>query len=120
MGTPGSDAQALTLEQAHELALRNHPDIAAANYRAQAAHEAFVQTRAGLLPQLSLYGSAVHADSANTRLMAGAINNPSVFSRTAVGGGLTQLITDFGPLEQSARQLPAAGERRGAQRVQHP
>ena len=114
--TPGSEAQALTLEQAHELALRNHPDIAAANYRAQAAHEAFVQTRAGLLPQLSLYGSAVHADSANTRLMAGAINNPSVFSRTAVGGGLTQLITDFGHSSNllASSQLQASAEAHNA------
>ncbi|HET7756905.1 MAG TPA: TolC family protein, partial [Steroidobacteraceae bacterium] len=53
-------------------------------------------TRAGLLPQLTLYGSAVHADSDDTRLMAGGLNNPSVFSRSAFGGGLSQLLTDFG------------------------
>ena len=86
----------LTLAQAHALALRNHPEIAAANYRALAEHEVFVQSRAGLLPQVSLYGSAVHAGSDNTRLMAGGLNNPSVFSRTAVGAGVSQLITDFG------------------------
>src|ERR1700730_6367167 len=28
--------------------------------------------------------------------MAGGLNNPTVFSRTAVGAGLSQLITDFG------------------------
>ena len=89
-------AQPLTLARAHALALRNHPDIAAANYRAQAEHQVFVQSRAGLLPQVNLYGSQVHAGAENTRLMAGALNNPSVFSRTAVGAGVSQLITDFG------------------------
>ena len=89
-------APSLTLAQAHAIALRNHPDIAAANYRAQAEHEVFVQSRAGLLPQVNLYGSEVHADSANTRLMAGGLNNPTVFSRSAVGAGVSQLITDFG------------------------
>jgi outer membrane protein len=93
---PAPAAQPLTLAQAHAIALRNHPDIAAANYRAQAEHEVFVQSRAGLLPQVSLYGSQVHADSANTRLMAGGLNNPTVFSRSAVGAGVSQLITDFG------------------------
>jgi outer membrane protein len=94
-GAPAA-AQPLTLAQAHAIALQNHPGIAAAGFRAQAEHEVYVQARAGLLPQVSLYGSAVHAGSDNTRIMAGAINNPSVFSRTAVGAGLSQLITDFG------------------------
>jgi outer membrane protein len=106
-------AQPLTLAQAHALALRNHPDIAAANYRALAEHEVFVQSRAGLLPQVSLYGSAVHAGSDNTRLMAGGLNNPSVFSRTAVGAGVSQLITDFGRttnLAASSRLHASAAE----------
>ena len=89
-------AQPLTLAQAHAIAVHNHPDIAAANYRAQAEHQVFVQSRAGLLPQVNLYGSQVHAGGENTRLMAGGLNNPTVFSRTAVGAGVSQLITDFG------------------------
>lgn len=90
------DSEPLTLAQAHGIALQNHPDIAAAGYRAQAEQQVFVQTRSGLLPQVNVYGSAVHADSENTRLMAGGLNNPSVFSRTAFGAGVSQLITDFG------------------------
>jgi outer membrane protein len=89
-------AQPLTLAQAHAIALANHPDIAAANYRAQAEHQVFVQSRSGLLPQVSLYGSQVHAGAENTRLMAGGLNNPTVFSRSAIGTGVSQLITDFG------------------------
>lgn len=88
--------QSLTLEQAHDIALRNHPGIAAANFRAEAQSDVYRETRAGLLPQVNLYGSSVHADAANTRIMAGGLNNPSVFSRSAYGVGMTQLITDFG------------------------
>ena len=88
-------AEALTLAQAHEIALRNHPSIAAANYQAQAAGEVVRQTRAGRWPQITLYGSAVDAGADDTRILAGGINNPSVFDRTAAGAGLSQMITDF-------------------------
>ncbi|GAC1458354.1 MAG: TolC family outer membrane protein [Steroidobacteraceae bacterium] len=86
----------LTLAQAHAIALANHPHIAAAAYRAQAQHQVFIQARSGLLPQVYAYGSAVHAEDDTTRIMAGGLNNPAVFSRTAVGAGMSQLITDFG------------------------
>ena len=89
-------AEPLTLAQARGTALRNHPDIAAAGYRAQAEHQVFAQARSGLLPQVTAYGSAVHAGSDDTRIMAGGLNNPSVLSRTAFGVGASQLITDFG------------------------
>ncbi len=89
-------AEPLTLAQAHAVALRNHPGIAAADFRAQAERQVFVQARSGLLPQVNVLGSAVHAGSDNTRIMAGGLNNPSVLSRTALGVGVSQLITDFG------------------------
>jgi outer membrane protein len=88
--------RSLTLAQAHELALKNHPAVAAADYRALAAGEVFKQARAGLLPQVTLFGSAVQAESENTRILAGGLNNPSVLNRAAFGTGATQLITDFG------------------------
>jgi outer membrane protein len=94
--SPAADAEPLTLEQARALALKNHPDIAAADYRAQAQQQVYVQSRAALLPQVTLYADAVHAGADDTRLMAGGINNPSVFTRTALGVGASQLITDFG------------------------
>lgn len=108
--------QSLTLEQAHGIALRNHPGIAAADYRAQAQSDVYQETRSGLLPQVNLYGSSVHADAANTRIMAGGLNNPSVYSRSAYGVGITQLITDFGRtsnLAASAR-LQSDAERENA------
>ncbi len=103
----------LTLAEAHAIALQNHPQIAAASYQAQAQQQVYLQARSGLLPQITAYGDAVHADSDNTRLMAGGINNPSVFSRTAIGANLTQLITDFGHttnLAASARLQASAAE----------
>jgi outer membrane protein len=106
--------EALTLAQAHEIALRNHPNIAAANYQAQAAGEVVRQTRAGRWPQINLYGSAVDAGADDTRILAGGINNPSVFDRTAVGAGLSQMITDFGRtpnlIASSTLQAQAATE----------
>ncbi len=112
-----ADVQTLTLEQAHEMALSNHPTIAAADYRALAANEVSKQSRSGLLPQVSLYGSAVQADSANTRILAGGLNNPSVLSRTAIGTGISQLITDFGRTANLAAssRLQASAESQDAQ-----
>ncbi|HYL71692.1 MAG TPA: TolC family protein, partial [Candidatus Dormibacteraeota bacterium] len=114
---PDAPVQTLTLAQAHELALKNHPTLAAAEYRALAATEVFKQARAGLLPQVNLYGSAVHADSANTRILAGGLNNPNVMSRAAYGAGLSQLITDFGRTSNLAAssRLQASAEEYSAQ-----
>ncbi|HXS68517.1 MAG TPA: TolC family protein [Candidatus Polarisedimenticolia bacterium] len=86
----------LTLEEAHTLALKNHPRIAAANYRALAAQEVVKESRSGFFPQANLYGSAVGADSQDARIEAGGLNNPSIFDRAAGGVGVSQLITDFG------------------------
>ncbi len=86
----------LTLAGAENLALKNHPQIAAANYRALAAQEAVVETRAGFFPGVNLYGTAVGANAEDARILAGGLNNPSVFDRAAGGVQVNQLITDFG------------------------
>jgi outer membrane protein len=88
--------QTLTLSQAQTLALKNHPQIAAANYRALAAQEAVRESRAGFFPHADLLGTAAGADSRATRIEAGGLNNPSVFNRAAGGLDVSQLITDFG------------------------
>jgi outer membrane protein len=86
----------LALADAQKLALHNHPQIAAANYRARAAEQAVKEARAGYFPTANLYATAVGAGSDNTRIMAGGLNNPSVFDRAAGGLAVNQLITDFG------------------------
>jgi outer membrane protein len=114
---PYAVASPLTLEQAHALALKNHPGIAAADYRALAAGEVYKQARSGLLPQATLFGSVVQADAANTRIMAGGLNNPSVYDRSAFGATVSKLVTDFGRttnLAASAR-LQASAQTQNAQ-----
>lgn len=96
LAAPTNALQTLTLSEAHELALKNHPQIAAANYRALAAQEVVTETRAGFFPQANLYGTAVGADEKDARIEAGGLNNPSVFNRAAGGLGVSQLLTDFG------------------------
>lgn len=93
---PTNAFQTLTLSEAHELALKNHPQIAAANYRALAAQEVVTETRSAFFPQASLVGTAAGADSKDTRIEAGGLNNPTVFNRAAGGLQASQLITDFG------------------------
>jgi len=86
----------LTLADAQQLALQNHPRIAAANYRVLAAREAVKQARAGYFPNANAYIDGVAAGSDNTHILAGGLNNPSVYDRDAGGLAVSQLITDFG------------------------
>jgi outer membrane protein len=76
--------------------LKNHPQIAAANYRALAAQEVVKETRAGYFPHAGLYVDAVGANSEGTRITAGGLNNPTVYDRAAGGVELSQYLTDFG------------------------
>ena len=87
---------ALTLAEAQALALRDHPRIAAANDRALAAQEVTAEKRSGYFPQANLFITAAGADSDSTRIMAGGLNNPSIYNRAAGGLAVSQLITDFG------------------------
>lgn len=90
-------SQPLTLAQAHETALRNHPRITVADLRALAAQQVTREARAGFFPQISGNVVAVGTAGDNTRLAAiGGLNNPSIFERNAEGLTVSQLITDFG------------------------
>ena len=89
-------APTLTLAEAQSTALRLHPQIASANYLALAAQEAVVEARAGFFPSVNLYGTAVGASAEDARVLAGGLNNPSVFDRAAGGVQVNQILTDFG------------------------
>jgi outer membrane protein len=107
-------AAALTLRQAQEFALAHHPEIQAAELRAQASGAAVQEARAAYLPQVMATATAAAADT-NTRIAApGGLNNPSVFQRESNGLLLSQLVTDFGrttSLTASARyQADAANQ----------
>lgn len=112
----------LTLADAEKLALQNHPQIAAADYRALAAQEASKEARAGYFPDANLYADAVGAGDEGTRIMVGGLNNPSIYDRAAGGLQISQLITDFGRTANLAAsskfQAQAASENASTTREQ--
>ena len=95
-GAGDSPVPTLTLTNAQALALRLHPQIASANYLLLAAQEVVKEARSGYFPQVNLYGTAVGANQEGTRILAGGLNNPSVYDRAAGGLQVNQLLTDFG------------------------
>ena len=85
----------LTLQEAEQIAMRNHPRIQAAMDLAAAAKAQETQTRSAYYP--TVYGSLTGAYAENdSRLAAGALNNPIVYNRYANGITVNQLVTDFG------------------------
>jgi outer membrane protein len=91
------DSPQLTLQEAHEAALRSHPQISVADLKALAARQVTRQFQSAFFPTLSANAVAVGTANENTRLSAiGALNNPTIYDRNAEGLILSQLITDFG------------------------
>jgi outer membrane protein len=118
-----ADPPQLTVEQAHEAALRNHPLIHVGDLKALIAHQNYREARSGFFPIVSANVVAVGTAGNNTRLAAvGALNNPAIFDRNAEGLMISQLITDFGRtanLAGSARlQAEAAADDAQATREQ--
>lgn len=113
-----SPTTSLTLSQAHETALKNHPRISVADLRALAARQVTREARSAFFPNVS--GSVVAVGTArdNTRLAAiGGLNNPSIFERNAEGLTISQLITDFGRTANltSSAKFRAQAEENNAQ-----
>jgi outer membrane protein len=94
MPVPGSGTP-LTLQQAEALALKNNPQISIGKLQYLASRQNVRETRAALLPSAYLSVTGVAA-LPNSRITAGALNNPTVFDRAAAGVTVNQLITDFG------------------------
>jgi len=96
---------ALSLEQAQQIALKNHPRIASAALSAQASRFVVKQVRSAYYPTLSGNVTGVGADRGSV-LSAGAITTSSIYSRQSSGVVANELLTDFGrtsSLEQSAK-----------------
>jgi outer membrane protein len=97
-GTPAganSPPQSLTLAQAEQIAIRNHPEIQAAMGLAEYANEQVKESRSAYYPTARGSLTGVEAES-DSRIAAGAINNPIIYDRYSNGFELSQLITDFG------------------------
>ncbi len=99
--TPGT----ISLAQAQQIALRNHPHIASAELQAQASGFAVKEAHSAFLPTMSANVTGVGADHGAV-VSAGAITTSSLFSRESNGVVANQLIADFGrsaSLERSAK-----------------
>jgi outer membrane protein len=85
----------LSLAEAEQLAVKNNPALSAEQFTVQAAQQGPAEARSAELPTVFGSVTAVGADS-GSRLAAGALNNPVVYSRFATGLTVSQLVTDFG------------------------
>lgn len=104
----------LTLAEAEETAIRNHPAILASRLDASAMRERVNQVRASRYPFVTGNLTAVGAED-DSRIAAGGLNNPIIYSRFATGVSVTQTLLDFGRtsrLVESSRSAAAAGDQR--------
>ena len=93
--SPAQGVQKLTLQEAEQTAIQNHPRIQAAMNLASAAKAQVTEARSTYYP--TVYGSLTGADAeSNSRIAAGALNNPIIFDRYSNGVTVSQLVTDFG------------------------
>jgi outer membrane protein len=75
--------------------MRNNPQVTASRLQALAAQQVVRETRSSYWPTATANLTAVDSQT-NSRITAGALNNPIIFERTAGGASVSQLITDFG------------------------
>jgi len=115
---PGQTSQApqtLTLKEAEAIALKNHPQVLAAQYTALASYEVLKETRSAYFPTVfgDVTGAAADRD---IRIGAGFFSNPRILSRFAQGITVSQLITDSGrtPNLVASSRLQARAEDQNA------
>jgi outer membrane protein len=91
---PGAPVK-LTLHDAEELALKNHPQIQAAQHVVSAMNQRIDESRSAYYPSVSGDWTGSQANP-RSRVGAGFLNDPSMFNRIGQGFTLSQLITDSG------------------------
>jgi outer membrane protein len=87
--------QRLTLTEAENIAIQNHPRIQAAAQLASAAAAQVKEVQSLYYPQASGAVTGTYAEN-NSRIAAGFLNSPSVYDKIADGVTVSQLVTDFG------------------------
>jgi outer membrane protein len=100
----------VSLGQAQQTAIRNHPRIASAEATAQAGRSVVKEVRSAYYPALAGNLTTVGAEHGSA-VSAGALTTSSLFSRGATGFSASQLLTDFGrtaSLTESARLRSAS------------
>jgi outer membrane protein len=85
----------LTRTEAEQMAIKNNPRVSVGRLLALAQHQVVREARAGALPTFSGAMTAVDAED-GSRVSAGSLTASRLFEHAGAGGGITQLITDFG------------------------
>lgn len=85
----------LSVKDAEAIALKSNPAISVARLNALASQQVVREVRSTLWPQANANLTAVDARD-SSRITAGALNNPIIYTRAAGGVAISQLITDFG------------------------
>ncbi|HEY0308475.1 MAG TPA: TolC family protein [Acidobacteriaceae bacterium] len=88
-------ATTLTLDQAEKLAIQQNPHVQMTRLIALAEAQTKREARSADLPIVTGNLTAVGVHE-NSRITAGALNNPIVYQRAAGGVTVSQLLTDFG------------------------
>lgn len=94
--------QSLTLQEAEKIAIQNHPQIQAASYLANVAKAQVTEARSDYYPHAHGSVTGVKAET-NSRIAAGALNNPIIYDRFADGVTIEQLVTDFGRTHEQVK-----------------
>jgi outer membrane protein len=109
LGTPTQTM--LSLPEATTLALKSHPQIAAAQNTAASAGQHIIQSKAAYYPTLAAEITGAQGLS-QARLGAGALSASQLFNRFGSGLQVSQLVADFGRrknlVAQSEYQAQAA------------
>jgi outer membrane protein len=92
--TPGA-VLSITLDQARQMALKQHPRVASSALYAESVHAFVKEARAAFYTQVTGAFTSAAADHGTT-LAAGILQTSSLYSRVAAGVNVTQLLTDFG------------------------
>lgn len=102
--TPASgQTPQLSLSQAVAIAIKNHPQIAAAQNVAYAAGQRVIEARAPYYPQIDGEVTASQGLSLS-RLGAGSLSASLLFNRFGQGIQVSQLVTDFGRTQNLVQQ----------------
>jgi len=85
----------LTMAEAEKIAIENNPRISIARLEELMQRQIVRETRSPEFPQAAANITSVRAEDAS-RVTAGFLNNPTLYTRAAAGVSVSQLITDFG------------------------
>ena len=114
-GSPSSNAIRLSVKDAEALALKNNPAISVARLTALASGQVTREVLSNLWPQA--YGNLTAVDAhANSRITAGMLNNPSVYTRAAGRRHGQPTHHRFRAHHQPGSQRPPSGASRRTER----